>query len=119
MLLSSMWIWGLCWLEPSRSARPHVFSPPSPPLLERVPSVPKPQVVIRWPDGHSTEAAPGSDWLITARDAGVAIATGCLGGSCGACEIEVNGQVVRACIATVPSCKGGTLQVELATDPFW
>ena len=95
------------------------FRPYPQPLLSGVPSVAKPPVVIRWPDGHSSEAAPGSDWLITAREAGVAIATGCLGGSCGACEIEVNGQVVRAYIATVPSCKGGILQVELATDPFW
>jgi len=81
--------------------------------------MPKPPVLIRWPDGRSSEAVAGSDWLIAARNAGIAIPTGCLGGSCGACEIEVNGQVVRACIATVPGSKGGILQVELPGDPFW
>ena len=87
--------------------------------LEWSPGVPKPPVVIRWPDGRSTETLPGRDWLLVACEAGVAIPTGCLGGSCGACEIEVNGQMVRACIATVPGCKDGILQVELASDPFW
>ncbi len=79
----------------------------------------KTPVVIRWPDGHTSETSPGRDWLTAAREAGVVIPTGCLGGSCGACEIEVNGQVVRACIATVPGCRGGQLQVELLGDPFW
>ena len=59
------------------------------------------------------------DWLVAARTAGVTIPTGCLGGSCGACEIEVNGQVVRACIATVPASRSGALNVELASDPYW
>ena len=31
-------------------------------------------------------------------DKSVEIPTGCLTGSCGACEIEVNGEIVRACI---------------------
>ena len=61
------------------------------------------QVLIHWPGGKSTSCTAGRDWLEAARDAGFAIPTGCLGGSCGACEIEVNGRVVRACIATVPS----------------
>lgn len=79
----------------------------------------KQPVVIRWPDGRTSETLPGCDWLIAAQRAGVAIPTGCLGGSCGACEIEVNGQMVRACIATVPSGKDGSLQVELPGDPYW
>ena len=74
---------------------------------------------VVWPDGRSSEIVLGADWLSAARAAGVTIPTGCLGGSCGACEIEVNGQVVRACIATVPGSKGGILQVELPGDPFW
>jgi len=49
----------------------------------------------------------------------VLIPTGCLGGSCGACEIEVNGRLVRACVATVPSSRSGALTVTLATDPYW
>jgi ferredoxin len=76
-------------------------------------------VLIHWPDGSSSREAPGRDWLLAARDAGVLIPTGCLGGSCGACEMEVNGQVVRACVATVPASRTGELQVELASDPHW
>jgi aerobic-type carbon monoxide dehydrogenase small subunit (CoxS/CutS family) len=57
--------------------------------------------------------------LAAAREAGVTLPTGCLGGSCGACEIEVNGRVVRACIATVPPSRTGRLQVQTACDPFW
>jgi aerobic-type carbon monoxide dehydrogenase small subunit (CoxS/CutS family) len=42
-----------------------------------------------------------------------------LNGSCGACEIEVNDAVIRACIATVPAASGGGLVVQLASDPAW
>jgi ferredoxin len=77
------------------------------------------QVQIHWPGGHTTEVPVGCDWLAAARDAGFAIPTGCLGGSCGACEIEVNGTTVRACIATVPPSRSGALTVELASDPYW
>lgn len=76
-------------------------------------------VTVHWPHGRSTEAQPGSSWLAAAQAAGFAIPTGCLGGSCGACEIEVNGQVVRACIASVPPSRSGELRVELASDPYW
>ena len=40
-------------------------------------------------------------------------------GSCGACEIDVNGKTVRACISTVPASKSAKLAVEFATDPHW
>ncbi|MCP9801045.1 2Fe-2S iron-sulfur cluster-binding protein [Synechococcus sp. RedBA-s] len=76
-------------------------------------------VMVHWPNGRSTPVPPGSDWLQAAAAAGQAIPTGCLGGSCGACEIEVNGRVVRACIATVPAARSGDLRVELASDPYW
>ena len=59
-------------------------------------------VRLRWPDGRSSTAAAGCSWLEAAQAAGVSIPTGCLGGSCGACEIEVNGELVRACISSVP-----------------
>ena len=74
-------------------------------------------VRLRWPDGRSSTAAAGCSWLEAAQ-AGVSIPTGCLGGSCGACEIEVNGELVRACISSVPS-GNDLLQVELASDPYW
>ncbi len=77
------------------------------------------QVQIHWPGGQTTTVTAGIDWLVAARDAGFAIPTGCLGGSCGACEIEVNGTIVRACIATVPASRSGELTVELASDPYW
>ncbi|MFM7675733.1 MAG: 2Fe-2S iron-sulfur cluster binding domain-containing protein [Synechococcus sp.] len=76
-------------------------------------------VSIRWPDGSTSETPVGRDWLEVAREAGQTIPVGCLGGSCGACEIEVNGQMVRACIARVPFSARGVLVVELATDPHW
>ena len=76
-------------------------------------------VTVHWPDGHSSAVRIGSDWLAAARSNGLVIPTACLGGSCGACEIEVNGQVVRACISTVPASRRGALDVELASDPYW
>ncbi|MEO1003395.1 MAG: 2Fe-2S iron-sulfur cluster binding domain-containing protein [Cyanobacteria bacterium J06638_7] len=79
--------------------------------------MPARRVSIHWPEGHTTAVEAGCPWLQAARLAGVTIPTGCLAGSCGACEIEVNGRVVRACIAAVPPRT--PLQVELAVDPFW
>ena len=76
-------------------------------------------ITVRWPDGQTTQAMVGQDWLVAASDAGVSIPTGCMCGSCGACEIEVNGKVVRACISTVPAAKSGQLSVDFASDPFW
>ena len=77
------------------------------------------QILIHWPNGRSSSVAAGTDWLLAAREAGYSIPTGCLGGSCGACEIDVNGQTIRACIASVPASRSGELSVELATDPYW
>ena len=76
-------------------------------------------VVIHWPHGRSTTAASGSDWLQAAQAAGFSIPTGCLGGSCGACEIDVNGRTIRACISTVPRVPGRSLTVALSADPYW
>ena len=76
-------------------------------------------ITIHWPNGSQSQVAPGTDWLEAARAARVSIPTGCLGGSCGACEIEVNGEPLRASIATVPGGPGGVLHVELASDPYW
>ena len=76
-------------------------------------------IPVRWPDGRTTQERIGQDWLVAPNGAGVSIPTGCLGGSCGACEIDVNGKVVRACISTVPPSKSAKLTVEFATDPHW
>ena len=76
-------------------------------------------IPVSWPNGHTTQERIGQDWLVAASRAGISIPTGCLGGSCGACEIEVNGKVLRACISTVPPSKSGQLMVDFATDPHW
>ena len=76
-------------------------------------------IPVRWPDGRITHETIGQDWLVAASGAGISIPTGCLGGSCGACEIDVNGKTVRACISTVPASKSAELAVEFATDPHW
>ncbi len=84
-----------------------------------------PPLVIHWPDDGVSQAKAGSDWLTAARLAGFSIPTGCLGGSCGACEIQVNGELLRACISNLPSASSPgqpgqiDLWVELASDPYW
>ena len=72
---------------------------------------------IIWPNNDSSNCPPGVEWLKAAYDANIEIPTGCLGGSCGACEIEVNGEVIRACIASVPDQK--ELKVDFFSDPYW
>ena len=72
---------------------------------------------INWPNKKSSNCSPGIGWLQAAYDANFEIPTGCLGGSCGACEIEVNGEVVRACISEVPDKK--EVKVEFFSDPYW
>ena len=74
---------------------------------------------IKWPNGFESEVMDGSDWLVEANKVGISIPTGCLGGSCGACEIEVNGKVVRACISKIEAKSSTTLYVEYSYDPFW
>ena len=76
-------------------------------------------IKISWPNNIETYAYEGDDWFSTAEKAGLEIPTGCLTGSCGACEIDVNGKTVRACITGVKSNKKNLLKVSLTTDPFW
>ena len=75
------------------------------------------KVNINWPNKKSSDCSPGIEWLKAAYDANIEIPTGCLVGSCGACEIEVNGEVIRACIETVPNKK--ELTVDFFYDPYW
>ena len=75
------------------------------------------KATINWPNQKSSICPHGVDWLKAAYDANIEIPTGCLTGSCGACEIEVNGEVVRACIETVPEIE--ELKVEFFSDPYW
>ena len=77
------------------------------------------QIQIEWPNGLKTIAHPGSDWLKLANKVGISIPTGCMGGSCGACEIDVNGKTTRVCIENVPYVSSCKLKVSLIEDPYW
>jgi ferredoxin len=81
-------------------------------------SSPSLATAIHWPHGVRTTVAAGTDWLVAAHHAGVPIPTGCLGGSCGICEITVNGETLRACLAIVPA-SAVPLAVEPWDDPVW
>ena len=79
----------------------------------------KTKIQIQWPNNIETYALEGDDWFSTAEKAGLEIPSGCLTGSCGACEIDVNGETVRACVSDIKSNKKSVLKVSLTTDPFW
>ena len=76
-------------------------------------------IKILWPNNIETFVSEGDDWFSSAEKAGLEIPTGCLTGSCGACEIDVNGKTVRACISDIKNNKKNLLKVSLTTDPFW
>ena len=81
------------------------------------------KIKVRWPNNVETFVSEGDDWFSSAEKAGLEIPTGCLTGSCGACEIDVNGVTIRACINDIKSDiknnKKNLLKVSLITDPFW
>ena len=77
------------------------------------------KIKIIWPNKIETYVSEGEDWFSTAKKAGLEIPTGCLTGSCGACEIDVDGKTVRACISEIKNNKKCMLRVSLTTDPFW
>ena len=77
------------------------------------------KIKIRWPNNNETYVSEGDDWFLCAKKAGLEIPTGCLTGSCGACEIDVNGETIRPCISGIRNNKECTLRVSLTTDPFW
>ena len=79
----------------------------------------KAKIKIKWPNNFESYAAEGDDWFCIAEKAGLKIPTGCLTGSCGACEIDVNGETIRACISNINGDKTCVLKVSLTKDPFW
>ena len=79
----------------------------------------KSKIKITWPNNIETYASEGDDWFSIAEKVGLEIPTGCLTGSCGACEIDVNGETIRACIHNIESNRRSPLKVSLTTDPFW
>ena len=78
-------------------------------------------VTIRFvPDDVTVSANVGEPLLQVAEKAGVNIPTGCLMGSCHACEVEIEGSAdpICACISAVPP--GSTeLTINLYVDPTW
>ena len=77
------------------------------------------KIKIKWPNGQISKASPGDNWLDKSLDTDISIPTGCLSGSCGACEIEANGVVFRACIDRVPDSDDQVIEVEFSCDPYW
>ncbi|WP_071515830.1 2Fe-2S iron-sulfur cluster-binding protein [Geitlerinema sp. PCC 9228] len=71
------------------------------------------------PDEVTVEAEAGEPLLQVAERAGVKIPTGCLMGSCHACEVEVvGGETICACISSVPE-NTSHLTIDVYVDPTW
>ncbi|MEL7053881.1 MAG: 2Fe-2S iron-sulfur cluster-binding protein [Cyanobacteria bacterium J06588_5] len=72
------------------------------------------------PDNATVEATPGEPLLTVAARAGVHVSTGCLMGSCHACEVEMTGsdEVVLACLTAVPESPEH-IDINLLVDPTW
>ena len=79
----------------------------------------KKKLKLCWPNKFTTIAEEGEDWFIKAQKANIDIPTGCLVGSCGACEIDVNGETVRPCIKNIEYKNDVHLNIEFTSDPFW
>ncbi|MEB3291311.1 MAG: 2Fe-2S iron-sulfur cluster-binding protein [Leptolyngbya sp.] len=78
-------------------------------------------VTVRFlPDDIAVSAAVGEPLLKVADRAGITIPTGCLMGSCHACEVEVEGDAdpICACISAVPDGVD-PLVINLYVDPTW
>ncbi len=71
------------------------------------------------PDNIAIAAEAGEPLLQVAERAGISIPTGCLMGSCHACEVELeDGRVICSCISAVPpDCTD--LTINLMVDPTW
>lgn len=72
------------------------------------------------PDDVSVTAEVGEPLLKVADRAGITIPTGCLMGSCHACEVELAGEAdpICACISSVPAGVD-PLVINLYVDPTW
>ena len=74
---------------------------------------------IIWPNNNETIVSEGDDWFTSAEKADIEIPTGCLTGSCGACEIDVNGETIRPCITNIKNKFQCPLKVTFTGDPYW
>ncbi|WP_017717667.1 2Fe-2S iron-sulfur cluster-binding protein [Kamptonema formosum] len=71
------------------------------------------------PDEVTVDAEVGEPLLDVAERAGVSIPTGCLMGSCHACEVEIDGGgTVCSCITAVPPGRD-KLTINIDFDPTW
>jgi ferredoxin len=71
------------------------------------------------PDDIVVEAKVGEPILEVASRAGVFIPTGCLMGSCHACEVELeDGTQICSCISSVPPGQKEFI-INLYSDPTW
>lgn len=71
------------------------------------------------PDAITVEAQVGEPLLTVAQRAGIEIPTGCLMGTCHACEVELaDGTPICACITAVPPAPD-PLEINLYADPAW
>lgn len=77
-------------------------------------------VQIRFlPENITIEAEVGEPLLQVADRAGLSIPTGCLMGSCHACEVELeDGEIVCACISSIPP-SSTEITINLFVDPTW
>ena len=79
----------------------------------------KKNLKIHWPNDSIITAEEGEDWFLKAQMAKLNIPTGCLLGSCGACEIDVNGETIRPCIKNIEFKNNVYLDIKFTYDPFW
>lgn len=71
------------------------------------------------PDNVTVTAEVGEPLLQVADRAGLSIPTGCMMGSCHACEVELgDGSSLCACITAIPAGQN-PLVVNLYVDPTW
>lgn len=71
------------------------------------------------PDNIAIAAEAGEPLLQVAARAGITIPTGCLMGSCHACEVELeDGEIICACLSAVPSDRPEWV-LNLFVDPTW
>ena len=76
-------------------------------------------VASPWENRVTIQSEAGESILEAAQRAGVDIPTGCLRGSCHACEVEIDGDdTICACITPVPLGKN-KLTITLYSDPTW
>lgn len=71
------------------------------------------------PDNVTIDAQAGEPILQVAQRAGIFIPTGCLMGTCHACEVELDdGETICSCISAVPASRQ-EVTINLYTDPTW